>query len=197
MVRTSEAIQPFRARFPNLILHTLTTVMKENQDEILEIYKEVKQRFQPDGLSFNYCRGNPLDPRQIEVDQEKYEQLKQRLESDFSEGRLQREPSAYTTANHILDQQVRASVEGAVLLRCGTSRRCDLQRRRRGRVRDEEQQARQSAERELRFPQAMVQRQSPASRARGSPGMFLHSRVWPLFLDDLSRLPGKRPRQRG
>ncbi len=62
LLRTAEAIEPLRRRFPSLIVHTLTTLMKENQHEILDIYEELKRRFRPDGLSFNYCRGTPLDP---------------------------------------------------------------------------------------------------------------------------------------
>ena len=62
MLETLDAIWPLRKRFRNLVVHTLTTVMKENQDRIIEIYEELQRRFQPDGASFNYCRGHPLDP---------------------------------------------------------------------------------------------------------------------------------------
>ncbi len=115
MLETREAIEPFRRRFPNLIVHTLTTVMKENQAEILKIYEELQRCFQPDGASFNYCRGHPLDPAQTEVDRAKYEELRRRLEEDFAQGSAGRkEPSAYGPANHILDQHVRRSVERTV-----------------------------------------------------------------------------------
>ncbi len=111
MLRTLEAIQPIRRCFPNLIVHTLTTLMKENQDEIFDIYEELKRRFEPDGVSFNYCRGNPLDPEQTEVDPAIYEKLVKRMEADFSQGRLQRSGlSAYGAGNHLLDQHVRRSV---------------------------------------------------------------------------------------
>jgi MoaA/NifB/PqqE/SkfB family radical SAM enzyme len=114
MLQTSEAVQPFRKRFSNLLVHTLTTVMKENQDEILEIYEELKERFQPDGLSFNYCRGNPLDPSQTQIVQARYEQLIQRMRQDFLDGKLQLRRSGFAAANHLLDQQVRVSVERTV-----------------------------------------------------------------------------------
>jgi MoaA/NifB/PqqE/SkfB family radical SAM enzyme len=115
MLRTAEAIEPLRGRFPNLIVHTLTTLMKENQDDILEIYEELKSRFRPDGLSFNYCRGTPLDPRQTEVQLENYEKLRHRMEQDFSEGRLRAGgPTAFGAANHLLDQHVRRTVDRTV-----------------------------------------------------------------------------------
>src|SRR3970282_176679 len=115
MLRTAEAIQPLRRRFPTLIVHTLTTLMKENQDEILEIYEELQRRFRPDGLSFNYCRGTPLDPRQTEVDPGTYEKLLRRMEQDYSDGRLQpAAPSAFGPANHLLDQHVRRTVDRTV-----------------------------------------------------------------------------------
>jgi MoaA/NifB/PqqE/SkfB family radical SAM enzyme len=113
--RTFEAIEPLRRRFPHLVVHTLTTVMKENQAEILEIYEELRRQFRPDGMSFNYCRGNALDPSQTEVDLERYAELRRRMEDDFAAGRLQPAgPSAFGTANHLLDQHVRLTVDRTV-----------------------------------------------------------------------------------
>jgi MoaA/NifB/PqqE/SkfB family radical SAM enzyme len=115
MLATLEAIQPFRKRFPNLLVHTLTTVMKENQEEIFEIYEELRRRFSPDGLSFNYCRGHPLDPKQTEVKREIYEELMRRMEADFAAGEpATGESTAYSPANHLLDQHVRRTVERTV-----------------------------------------------------------------------------------
>ena len=112
MLETLDAVQPFRERFPNLILHTLTTVMKENQEDIFDIYEELKRRFQPDGISLNYCRGNPLDPGQTEVDRKVYKKLAARLEEDYRSGLLQLNgPSTFGPANHLLDQHVRRTVE--------------------------------------------------------------------------------------
>ena len=112
MLETLDAVQPFRERFPNLILHTLTTVMKENQEDIFDIYEELKRRFQPDGISLNYCRGNPLDPGQTEVDRKVYKKLAARLEADYRSGLLQLNgPSTFGPANHLLDQHVRRTVE--------------------------------------------------------------------------------------
>ena len=114
MIETAEAVQPFRKRFNNLIVHTLTTVMKENQDDILEIYDELQRRFEPDGASFNYCRGHPLDPSQTELKPEAYQALARRMEDDFRQGRLTNGGTAYGAGNHLLDQQVRRSVERTV-----------------------------------------------------------------------------------
>jgi MoaA/NifB/PqqE/SkfB family radical SAM enzyme len=116
MLRTAQAIEPLRKGFPNLIVHTLTTVMKENQDEIVEIYDELRRRFQPDGLSFNYCRGTPLDPGQTEIRPENYARLRRRMEQDFSqESQRTRGPSAFSAANHLLDQRVRQTVDRTVV----------------------------------------------------------------------------------
>jgi hypothetical protein len=116
MLRTSEAVRPLRERFSNLILHTLTTVMRDNQAEILTIHEDLKRIFQPDGASYNYCRGNPLEPGQTEVDPAQYRALAKRLEEDYANGSLRaRGPSVYGAANHLLDQRVRESVERTVV----------------------------------------------------------------------------------
>jgi MoaA/NifB/PqqE/SkfB family radical SAM enzyme len=115
MLRTADAIQPLRARFPNLVIHTLTTVMRENQGRIFEIYEELIRRFDPDGVSFNYCRGNPLDPGQTAVDPEIYAGLRRRLEDDFANGRFRRLGRGRNhTSNHLLDQRVRFTVDRTV-----------------------------------------------------------------------------------
>lgn len=116
LLETLDAIRPLRKRFRNLIVHTLTTVMKENQNRIIEIYEELLRRFQPDGASFNYCRGRPLDPEQTEVDPAIYRRLMDRMEEDFKAGRITHAgPSEYTGANHVLDQEVRRTVERTVV----------------------------------------------------------------------------------
>ena len=112
VLETAAALQPLRARHPQLILHTLTTVMRENQSEILRIHDELVRRFQPDGTSYNYCRGNPLDPGQTEVDPVVYGQLADRVEADRRSGRIRK--GALGILNHSLDEQVRASVERTV-----------------------------------------------------------------------------------
>ena len=115
LLGTVEAIQPFREKFPNLIIHTLTTVMRDNQAEILRIHEELKRRFDPDGTSYNYCRGNPLDPEQTEVDPAIYRRLAARVRADRRAGRIRH--SAFGAVNHSLDEQVRSSVERTVLER--------------------------------------------------------------------------------
>ncbi len=115
MLRTLDALTPLRRRYRNLIVHTLTTVMKDNQEEIFEIYEELKRRFRPDGVSFNYCRGNPLDPTQTEVDRRIYERLLKRMEEDFAAGAFSESGEAgFGPANHILDQHIRRGVDRTV-----------------------------------------------------------------------------------
>ena len=113
LLRTAGAIEPFRREHPNLILHTLTTVMRDNQGDILRIHEEIKRRFEPDGTSYNYCRGNPLDPDQTEVDPTIYRRLSAKVQSDRIAGEVR--GSSFGTVNHCLDDEVRASVERTVV----------------------------------------------------------------------------------
>ena len=116
MLQTVRALEPLRNRYDNLIVHTLTTIMKENQDDIFEIYEELKRLFKPDGISFNYCRGNPLDPKQTEVDPAIYERLLCQMEDDFAAGNLTNIfDNGLGPVNHILDQYVRRGIERTVV----------------------------------------------------------------------------------
>jgi len=115
LLQTAEAVEPLRAEHPGLVLHTLTTVMRDNQADILRIHEELKRRFQPDGTSYNYCRGNPLDPAQTEVDPAVYRALAERVRQDRQTGRLGH--GRIRAANHSLDERVRESVERTVIER--------------------------------------------------------------------------------
>lgn len=113
VLETAAAVQPLRDQHPHLILHTLTTVMRENQGEILRIHEELLRQFKPDGTSYNYCRGNPLDPGQTAVDSAIYRQLADRVQADRRSGRVRE--GAFGALNHALDDEVRSSVERTVL----------------------------------------------------------------------------------
>ena len=112
LLKTADAVKSLRQTHPNLILHTLTTVMRDNQSEILRIHEELKRRFEPDGTSYNYCRGNPLDPAQTEVDPQIYRELADRVQQDRRAGQIRE--GAFGALNHSLDEQVRSSVEKTV-----------------------------------------------------------------------------------
>ena len=113
LLKTADAIRGLRQTHSNLILHTLTTVMRDNQSEILRIHEELKHRFEPDGTSYNYCRGNPLDPQQTEVDPKIYRRLADQVQQDRRSGRIRE--GAFGALNHSLDEQVRSSVEKTVI----------------------------------------------------------------------------------
>ena len=149
MLRTAEAIEPLRRRFPNLIVHTLTTLMKENQDEILEIYEELKQPFPARRPVVQLL---PRHAARSAADRDPARKLRETAAA-YGAGFFRR-PASRRRANRIrrgqpLARSTRAAdrrphcgrAAGAVLVRFRTPRRCDLQRRRRRRMRDQEQQA--------------------------------------------------------
>ena len=113
LLKTAEAIKNLREIHSNLILHTLTTVMRDNQSEILRIHEELQRRFEPDGTSYNYCRGNPLDSQQTDVDPQIYRRLSNKVQHDRRTGRIRE--GAFGPLNHSLDEQVRSSVEKTVI----------------------------------------------------------------------------------
>ena len=115
MMETWKAVQPLRRRFPNLVVHTLTTVMRENQDQILDIYHGLKNHFQPDGISFNYIRHKAPEAEQLEVNEERYRALNQQIEEDARTGawRNYRRISG-GLLNDTLDREIRRSVARTV-----------------------------------------------------------------------------------
>ena len=115
LLQTAEAVEPLRAEHPGLVLHTLATVMRDNQADILRIHEELKRLFNPDGTSYNSGRGNPLDPEQTEVDPAVYRALAERVRRDRQAGRLGH--GRIRAANHSLDERVRESVDRTVIER--------------------------------------------------------------------------------
>ena len=113
LLKTADAIKGLRRTHSNLILHTLTTVMRDNQSEILRIHEELKRRFEPDGTSYNYCRGNPLDPQQTDIDPQVYRRLADQVQHDRRAGQIRE--GAFGPLNHSLDEQVRSTVEKTVI----------------------------------------------------------------------------------
>lgn len=61
-LRTLEAVQPCRARYPRLRVHVNTVVCTENFDQVLAIADFVKQNCQVDGHYFNIIRGDAKEP---------------------------------------------------------------------------------------------------------------------------------------
>jgi len=115
MMETWKAIQPLRHRFPNLVVHTLTTVMLENQDQILDIYQELKTHFKPDGINFNYIRHKAPKAEQLQVNEERYQALCRQMEEDARTGtwrNYRRNPGGIL--NDTLDREVRRTVARTV-----------------------------------------------------------------------------------
>ncbi len=115
MMETWKAIQPLRHRFPNLVVHTLTTVMRENQDQILDIYQELKTHFKPDGINFNYIRQKAPEAEQLQVNEERYQALRRQMEEDARTGtwrNYRHTPGGML--NDTLDREVRRTVARTV-----------------------------------------------------------------------------------
>ncbi|HEX5481562.1 MAG TPA: radical SAM protein [Terriglobia bacterium] len=69
-LRTLEAIQPCRERFPNFRVNVNTVICAENFDSVLQIAEFVKQHCAVDGHYFNIIRGNAKEEgmKKIPVD---------------------------------------------------------------------------------------------------------------------------------
>ena len=61
-LKTLEALQPCRKKFPNLRVNVNTVICAENFESVLEIARFVQQNCRVDGHYFNIIRGSAKDP---------------------------------------------------------------------------------------------------------------------------------------
>ena len=74
-LKTLEALQPCRERFPNLRVNVNTVICAENFDSVLEIAAFVRQNCRVDGHYFNIIRGSAKDPSLKRIPTERLPEL--------------------------------------------------------------------------------------------------------------------------
>ncbi len=73
-LRTIEALQPLRRRYPRLMLYVSTTVTKYNKGEIMPFIDFVRDNLGVDAHYLGYVRGSAMVPETKEVSLEEYRQ---------------------------------------------------------------------------------------------------------------------------
>jgi radical SAM protein with 4Fe4S-binding SPASM domain len=82
-VATYKALEDYCRHYRNFDLAATITFSASNQDRVLETYDYLAHSLGVRNIGIRYIRGNPRDPKTLDVDLNKYIALTQRLEEDL------------------------------------------------------------------------------------------------------------------
>jgi len=74
-MNTYDELMKLKEKNANVSAGFLITMMKDNQNELKDIYQYLKSKC-PDGMGLNIVRGGPKDSSQLDVDIEKYDEFR-------------------------------------------------------------------------------------------------------------------------
>jgi MoaA/NifB/PqqE/SkfB family radical SAM enzyme len=81
-IDTARKLQEIKAEVPRLDVQTCTCFMNSNQDRIFEWYDFLKHDLRPDKINVNYIRPPSADPKELEIDLERYHTLGRMIDED-------------------------------------------------------------------------------------------------------------------
>lgn len=81
-IDTARKLQDIKREIPRLDVQTCTCFMNSNQDRIFEWYDFLKHELRPDKINVNYIRPPSADPKECEIDLERYHQLGRLIDDD-------------------------------------------------------------------------------------------------------------------
>ncbi|HVF57619.1 MAG TPA: radical SAM protein [Pyrinomonadaceae bacterium] len=81
-VDTAFQLQAIKREHPRLDIQTCTCFMNSNQDTIFDWYDFLKYELKPDKVNFNYIRPPSADPKELDIDHERYAKLARMIDDD-------------------------------------------------------------------------------------------------------------------
>lgn len=81
-IDTARKLQEIKKEYPRLDIQTCTCFMNSNQDRIFEWYDFLKYDLKPDKVNVNYIRPPSADPKELEIDLERYHTLGRMIDDD-------------------------------------------------------------------------------------------------------------------
>ncbi|KXK07061.1 MAG: putative Fe-S oxidoreductase [Acidobacteria bacterium OLB17] len=88
-IHTARTLQEMkREQYPQLDIQTCTCVMHSNEDTIFEWYDYLKYELKPDKVNINYIRPPSADPRELEFDHKRYQELSHMILEDTKNAAL-------------------------------------------------------------------------------------------------------------
>jgi MoaA/NifB/PqqE/SkfB family radical SAM enzyme len=88
-IHTARTLQQMKhEQYPQLDIQTCTCVMHSNEDTIFDWYDFLKYDLKPDKVNINYIRPPSADPKELEFDHKRYQQLSQMILDDTKNAAL-------------------------------------------------------------------------------------------------------------
>ncbi len=87
-VNTYRELHKLKSRFTNFNLNVAVTVSHYNQDKLDDLYDFLRNELQVETINHLLCRGEPRNPKALDVDLEKYKAFSDRLDEDMKSSLL-------------------------------------------------------------------------------------------------------------
>ena len=88
-IHTARTLQEMKKeQYPQLDIQTCTCVMHSNEDTIFEWYDYLKYDLKPDKVNINYIRPPSADPKELEFDHKRYQELSHMILEDTKNAAL-------------------------------------------------------------------------------------------------------------
>jgi MoaA/NifB/PqqE/SkfB family radical SAM enzyme len=81
-IDTARKLQELKRTYPRLDVQTCTCFMNSNQDRIFDWYNFLKYDLKPDKINVNYIRPPSADPKELDIDLERYRRLGKLIDDD-------------------------------------------------------------------------------------------------------------------
>ncbi|HQR38751.1 MAG TPA: radical SAM protein [Blastocatellia bacterium] len=81
-IDTARKLQEIKKTYPRLDIQTCTCLMNSNQDRIFDWYNFLKYDLKPDKINVNYIRPPSADPKELDIDLERYHKLGRLIDDD-------------------------------------------------------------------------------------------------------------------
>jgi MoaA/NifB/PqqE/SkfB family radical SAM enzyme len=79
---TARKLQEIKREVPRLDIQTCTCFMNSNQDRIFDWYDYLKYDLKPDKINVNYIRPPSADPKELDIDLDRYRRLGRLIDED-------------------------------------------------------------------------------------------------------------------
>ncbi|MFA6321318.1 MAG: radical SAM protein [Candidatus Omnitrophota bacterium] len=87
-IRTIDGLKALKAVYPDFNVGVAITYMAQNQNNIMSIYKFIRDDIKPDSISLTLIRGDARDPVSKKIDIGGYENVCRQMDRDLMAGRV-------------------------------------------------------------------------------------------------------------